>query len=315
MASSLSPNFPKTTIYMPPPLAPLIATMPAIRSFPDRGDSHPYFHWREPDVEDDNISAAKEIKRQNRRNKIQHFVKRCLPFTKLDPGGQPAANLAPPQARPFRWMISSYHTPEEYQAARFRRHSPWLLLLRCMLIDLSEQLESGLGTSTCWRDCQVQEKGEIKFLRRMDSCGKFPQLKWGRRIVFSEQTKDEPRWLTGRWLIVAYLWSDSRGWLETANVGSLLSLQSAFCIRAYERLSCLNCTRDHHLKYRQFYQSEKVPDKPERLVTLFRHNRYYFGPQPPPIPPDTPVPDELSKQSRLMNKEAIALLYTPSKKG
>jgi len=198
--------------------------MSVIRPYPPLNEEHPYFHWRNAEAEDDNISAAKEIKLQNRRNKIQHFVKRCLPFTNLDPG-QPA-NLAAPQARPFRWMISSYHTPEEYQAESVRRHSPWHLLLRCMLIDLPEQLESGIGT--WWRDCQVQEKGEMKFFTRTHFCYTFPRLKWGRRIVFSEQTKDEPRWLTGRWLIVAYLWSDSREWLQSANVGSLLSFQNAF---------------------------------------------------------------------------------------
>lgn len=75
----------------------------------------------------------------------------------------------------------------------------------------------------------------------------------------------------------------------------------------------MNCPR-RHLAYRQFYQSEKVPDKLERLVTLFCHVGDYPEPHPPPIPPYTPVPDTLSELSRLMNKEAIALLYTRCKK-
>jgi len=75
----------------------------------------------------------------------------------------------------------------------------------------------------------------------------------------------------------------------------------------------MNCPR-RHLAYRQFYQSEKVPDKLERLVTLFCHVGYYPEPHPPPIPPYTPVPDALSELSRLLNKEAIALLYTRCKK-
>ncbi|KAK0726439.1 hypothetical protein B0T21DRAFT_350572 [Apiosordaria backusii] len=281
--------------------------MSVIRPYPPLKERHPYFHWRNAEDEDDNISAAKEIKRQNRRNKIQHFVKRCLTFTNLDLG-QPA-NLAAPQARPFRWMISSYHTPEEYQAKSVWRQSPWYLLLRCMLIDLPEQLESGIGTS--WRDCQVQEKGEMKFLTRKAGCSTFPRLKWGRRIVFSEQTKDEPRWLTGRWLIVAYLWSDSREWLRSANVKNLLSFQNAFCIRAFERVPSMHS--GHYFAYRQFYQSEKVSDELKRLVTLFRHVGYYNA-HAPLIPLCRPVPDTLSELSRLMNKEAIALLYTRYKK-
>jgi hypothetical protein len=151
--------------------------------------------------------------------------------TNLDPAGygQPA-NLVAPEARRFRWMISSYHIPEEYQApVTLRRESPWYLTLRCILINLPEQPESGIGT---WRDYQVQQKkGEMKFLARRFFCHTFPRLKWGRRIVFSEQTKDDgggPRWLTGDWLIVAYLWSGSREWLRCANVGSLLTLRNAF---------------------------------------------------------------------------------------
>jgi hypothetical protein len=75
----------------------------------------------------------------------------------------------------------------------------------------------------------------------------------------------------------------------------------------------MNCHR-RHLVRRQFYQSEKVPDKLERLVTLFRHVSYNPGLHPPPIPPNTSVPDALSELSRLRNKEAIALLYTRCKK-
>ncbi|KAK4167863.1 hypothetical protein QBC43DRAFT_202381 [Cladorrhinum sp. PSN259] len=266
-----------------------------------------YSDWRYAEAEDDNISTAREIKRQNRRNKFQHFVRRCLTFTNLNP--EQPANIAAPQGRPFRWLISSYHLPEEYQAKSVYRDSPWYLLLLCMLVDIYEQLESGIGTS--WRDCRVQETGEMKFLRRKDYCQRFPRLKWGRRIVFSEQTKEEPRWLTGRWLIVAYLWSDSREWLRSANVGNLLSFENAFCIRAFERVPYTNCGSYH--PYRLFYQSEKVSNKHKRLVTLFRHVGYYPGPYPPRIAPCTSVPDTLSELSRLMNKEAIALLHTPYK--
>ena len=198
--------------------------MPDTRPFPPLDEIHQYFYWRKPQDEDDNIYVAKKAKQQNRRNEMRHFAKRCLTSTNLDPG-QPA-NLAAPQARPFRWMISSYHTLEEYQAPNVRENSPWYLLLRCMLVDLPEQLEQGIGTS--WRDCQVQEKGGMKFLTRGSNSSFFTRLKWGRRVVFSEQTKDEPRWFTGRWLIVAYLWSDSREWLRVANVGNLLSYQNAF---------------------------------------------------------------------------------------
>ena len=196
------------------------------KPYPPLNEQHPYFHWRRPEIEDDNISAAKEIKRQNRRNKIQHSIKRCLPFTNVD-SRQPA-NLAAPQTRPFKWMITSYHLPEEYQGASARQQSPWYLVLRCLLVDLFEQLENGIGTS--WQDLQVQENDKTTGFLHLSrgNCSTFPRLRWGRRIVFSEQTNDEPRWLTGDWLIVAYLWSDDREWLRSAKAEDLISFQNAF---------------------------------------------------------------------------------------
>lgn len=187
-------------------------------------ESHPYFNRRMIVDEDDNISVAKEIKRKNRRKKIRHIINSCLTFTNRRIALP--ANLAAPQIRPFQWMISSYYLPEEYQAKSTQGQSPWYLLLRCMLIDLPEQLENGLSTS--WRDYEVEDTGGTKFLPRDWGCWNFPQLKWGRRIVFSEQTRDEPRWLIGRWLVVAYLWSDSREWLRGVNVGNLISFNNAF---------------------------------------------------------------------------------------
>jgi hypothetical protein len=46
------------------------ATMSVTSPYPPLNDEQHYFHWRTPETEDDNISAAKEINRQNRRNKI-----------------------------------------------------------------------------------------------------------------------------------------------------------------------------------------------------------------------------------------------------
>jgi hypothetical protein len=147
-------------------------------------------------------------------------------LTLTKPRTAPPANLAAPEIRRFQWAISSYYLPEGYQVNTERRQSPWYLLVRCLLVDLPEQLEDGLGTS--WRDHRVQDTGETRLLTRRSYCSDFPPLRWGRRIVFSEQTSDgESRWLTGDWLFVAYLWSDNRAWLRCVDVGNLVSFDSA----------------------------------------------------------------------------------------
>ncbi len=150
MVSSIPLNFPKLSpqAISPPPSATISIIM---LTLPNLDERHLYWDCRAIQDEDDNISTTKEIKRQNRRDKILHRVKRSLTFNAT---GQPL-NLAAPEPRPFRWMISSYHLPPEYQAESVRSHSPWFLVLRCLLIDLPDQLENGIGTTTSWRDHQV----------------------------------------------------------------------------------------------------------------------------------------------------------------
>jgi len=194
--------------------------------FPHPLNGHPSFPFRELTHEDENISAAKKIKRQNRHAKTFHIIKSCLKFT--NPGAGLPSNTVAPQVRDFPWMISSYYVPEEYQDESIREQTPWVVELRCMLIDLTRQLERGIGTS--WRDHQVKDQSanEKEFLSRTPANYKrcFPSLRWGRRIVFSERAGEEPRYLTGNWLVVAYLWSDSREWLRNANVGNLISFNN-----------------------------------------------------------------------------------------
>ena len=93
-----TPSRSSTTRYKP-----IIQTYPTL----NEAEEHPYFDWRRPIDEDDNIPAAKEIKRQNRRNKIHHFIKRHLSFTNPDPKQPHPSNIPAPEVRPFNWMISS----------------------------------------------------------------------------------------------------------------------------------------------------------------------------------------------------------------
>jgi hypothetical protein len=181
-------------------------------------DTQPKQHgpaWKErfyPEI-DDNKLIAKAINRQNRRSTARRTrLMRLLSFT--NPGTSLPLTLAAPQPRPFRWMISSHYFPEEHHYTSLRNVTPWYLLLRCMFIDLPEQLENELGTVS-WRDHQVKVENRT----RVFDSGNFdhPQLKWGQRAVFSERTEEYPNWLTGRWLVVAWLWSDNREWAWSEN--------------------------------------------------------------------------------------------------
>lgn len=190
-----------------------------------REEHHPSWHKRHPADEDDNKFIAKKVKRQNRQILIRHFFNKCLVLT--NPLTIPPVTLAIPKRRPFKWMISSHHVAEEYQNKGLRDQSPWRLLIRCLLIDLPEQLENGIDIKS-WREHLVGDLEAVTFMTRPSTVSNYPNLKWGRRIVFSEQTKDEPRFFTGHWLVVAYLWSDNHEWLGNIDVRSLVSFGSAF---------------------------------------------------------------------------------------
>lgn len=197
-----------------------VYTLPASR----RGRSEftmefPYFSRREPKYEDDNLYTAEGSRSSNRRNKVRHAIRRLT-----NPGVAPPPNLLAPEARPFRWMITSHYLPQEYQPQNLRAKAPWFIFLRCLLVDLPVQLKHGLGTES-WRHHSVEPTGEIEFLTRKEFKN-YPQLKWGRRVVFSEQTREEPRWLTGQWLVVAYVWSESREWLRNVDVANLISFNN-----------------------------------------------------------------------------------------
>lgn len=179
-----------------------------------------YVH-EEKDI--DNELIAKAFYGPDQRVKTRHVILRCL--TLRNPRPSLPAKPAVPQTRPFHWKIATHYYPEEYHAESLRRQAPWYLLVRVFAIDLPEQLENGLDRES-WRDHQVKDcSGETQILTRNGNYG-CRQLKWGRRIVFSERTEEQPNWLIGRWLVVAYLWSDNQEWLRSANVGNLASLRN-----------------------------------------------------------------------------------------
>lgn len=183
-----------------------------------------WLYPRFPDDEDDNITIAKRAKRHNRRMRIDKVFDGMVEGVAV---GKPY--LAIPKKRAFRWMFMSFHAPEEYHAADVEDHAPWYLVMRYLLVDLPEQLENLENNVSLksWRNHPVEDPKGLKYLHRPPHVQGYFYQKWGRRIVFSEQAEEEPRSLTGRWLVVAYIWSDSREWLKNVDVRNLVSFGSA----------------------------------------------------------------------------------------
>lgn len=222
------------SVLLPFPSHPhLLITTTATSSPEPRPFTKSVVMWRCPwgdEYDNDNAAIARRIKRQNWRNKINHTLNRCL---KLDnPPATPPTALDKPKNRPFRWMIQSYHVPEEYQAPDLRDFAPWYLVLRHLLVKFPTQLENLPGqlennvSVKAWRNHLVEDQKEPEYLQRPFHSRGCHQ-KWGRRLVFSQQTEEEPRSLIGQWMVVAYIWSDSREWLKNIDARKLVSFSNA----------------------------------------------------------------------------------------
>lgn len=169
-----------------------------------------------PISKDLNTLYAMEIKFINRRAKILYRLKTCWPLRKTKP---PSPRLlAFPQARPFRWVLSSYHVPEEYAAPDLQRMAPWRILLRFLLVDLPGQLENLDGaTLSSWRTHRCEREVRPTWCQR-ESGG------WARCVVFSEREQIGPFWpRVGSWLVVAYVAGDSYEWVKNAKPENLIS--------------------------------------------------------------------------------------------
>lgn len=64
----------------------------------------------------------------------------------------PTRALVIPKKRPFKWMIMTFHPPEEYHSTDVEDYTPWYLVMRYLLVDLPEQLENleNIGSLKAW---------------------------------------------------------------------------------------------------------------------------------------------------------------------
>ncbi|KAF5667858.1 hypothetical protein FHETE_5544 [Fusarium heterosporum] len=177
--------------------------------------------------EDDNQFLAHSIKRQNRSEKLKHTV--CSIMHLKLPSSSPAAVLVAPKQRGFNWTIETWHAPRAYHPKDLRRKSPWIVCLRFLATDMENELEDGAMKN--WRDSPVLRVGVVKD-NEASYCSLYRQFR--RRVVFSE-ISSSGKYLIGRWLVVAYVWCDSRDQLNTFDWTSHISVDTMYMYKAFER--------------------------------------------------------------------------------
>lgn len=187
---------------------------------------------RKYNEEDDNQFLAHRTKRRNRTERLKHTI-RCIKDLTL-PSSLPANVLAAPKQRGFNWVVQTWHAPKEYHPKDTQFKPPWEVGLRFMTIDLEDELEE--GNIKAWRAFPVSTfltrdavKSDKTFFCRS-------LCKYGRRIIFSEVSRSS-KYLTGRWLVVAYVWCDSKDQLSNFDWMNHISVDTLYGYEARERIA------------------------------------------------------------------------------
>ncbi|KAH9231937.1 hypothetical protein K456DRAFT_403168 [Colletotrichum gloeosporioides 23] len=128
---------------------------------------------------------------------------------------------------PFQWMISSNHVVPGFDHPSKQENSPWYLLLRFMLMDLPHQIMHDISLQSWAEHPAPQNKAALQRPTDIAPYGKRHQ-RWGRRFLFSLPASCQSHESDGKWLVVAYLWGESKEWLETVDIGELIA--SLHCI-------------------------------------------------------------------------------------
>lgn len=192
------------------------------------------------------------------RSWLYHFTEETL---QQPPPQSPVELRPPPEAiRKFTSVLVSQHYPVETNwnvAKSINKYetveAEWYMELRHFFVDLPTQLteleEFLTGTSSAFSTNDNEEnKADTRALANWTSYqlpdafagrhpvyayprARYPNLRYARRIVFSQrldiqdnhdQSDDNSRWLTGRWLVVAYLFAPTRKAVKKMDVKSLL---------------------------------------------------------------------------------------------
>ena len=119
------------------------------------------------------------------------------------------------------WSIDCIISPSLGRSINKKSQAPWSVLLRFLFVDMHRQLKDHSDTSVYnWRNYQTKPLVDQK----VPTCNK----KLGRRVVFSQEGYDHSyRMFKGDWMVVAYVWGESREWLDSVDVRELVSWENA----------------------------------------------------------------------------------------
>ncbi|KAK3379567.1 hypothetical protein B0T24DRAFT_612292 [Lasiosphaeria ovina] len=285
----------------PPGPDPLKGRMSRVRLSPSMGR-----YKRHASSEDQNWVIARSLKaqylRDMRRYRFQCFLGKLSPFPAPSPAPAPPTKPVCPSTRPFKWLISSHHVPQEYHGwKRLRDQAPWYLQLRFLFVDMPKQLRSE-GGIYLWRDNMVEHLSGSVIEKSQRSSRRH--LKFAKRLVFSVQANDQHHSLAGRWLVVCYLWGQSREWIQNVNIRSLVSFGSAFCVRGY-KLETRKAKPIH--EWNLFYEYQRGVATYRQSTRLF-YGSFLWGYNPPEVLPGMALPATHLQLADLMQTQARALI-------
>ncbi|KAL7811324.1 hypothetical protein V8C26DRAFT_422427 [Trichoderma gracile] len=249
--------------------------------------------------EDDNAGVAAQM----RKKRWLYAMKNMRTFMTHVLFNTPRKPEVPPKTRPFRWLMSSNHVPQEHQGG----HPPWRMLVRHFCMDLPMELtwNQDLWCMKSWKRWPVYER---TYQRPASPVNAPPEVTCGKRLAFSLVThrtaEKKLRILFGDWLVVVYIWASDSTWLKKANVSDLVSFSSVIGIRAWEWVDAVDSPKD--IPY-LFYELERQQDG--TLKDTVFGGQAYKEHDTVPIRPGDPVPPRLAGIRRLLNKQGRKMIY------
>jgi hypothetical protein len=220
--------------------------------------------------EDDNQFLASRTKRQNHIEGLKHTL-RCIKNLKL-PSSLPANVLVAPRQRGFNWVVDTWHAPKTYHPKDMQFKAPWMFSLRFMTINFEDELEE--GNIKAWRDFPVSTFLTRDAVKSDKTFFCVPSRKYGRRIIFSEVSRSE-KYLTGRWLVVAYVWCNSKDRLCKFDWMSHISVDTLYGYEARERIAADSPTPLWHL-FHEVKRTTRGLRRDPVLIERWTGDKTYF---------------------------------------
>ncbi|KAM7188266.1 hypothetical protein V8F20_010643 [Naviculisporaceae sp. PSN 640] len=185
------------------------------------------------DQEDENIEKATELRRKQLGKRLGatwfgRYVHRLIPTPNTREKDGVTTLPGEVEYRQFRWGLTSLFLPSEYhhRPSSERSKTPWRIVTRCLFVDLASQLKAP-AESIPWKEYPVGPLMPVSWVQ-FDHKLMWGDPCWGYRAVFSQETRDKPRSLTGSWLVIVYIMAKDRRWLSKVDERTLVTMENLF---------------------------------------------------------------------------------------